>query len=191
MKRNILIGLMVAALFITLIGCNKDDINNRLIDNTKLIESLDYKFSYYEITYEKYEKGITDIAGKIDMEENLNRNFPLPNELIKTLSEDEFNIMAENRGKYSVDVEISNVYDYLDIKYVYTKAVIVPEENNEVGVELTETRRYVYVLEDDQWVLANIERRMYEKDVETEDMEHVRFDNELVDYVERFNPFNM
>ena len=32
---------------------------------------------------------------------------------------------------------------------------------------------------------------MYEKDVETEDMEHVRFDNELVDYVERFNPFNM
>ena len=191
MKRNILIGLMVAALFITLIGCNKDDINNRLIDNTKLIESLDYKFSYYEITYEKYEKGITDLAGKIDMEENLNRNFPLPNELIKTLSEDEFNIMAENRGKYSVDVEISNVYDYLDIKYVYTKAVIVPEENNEVGVELTETRRYVYVLEDDQWVLANIERRMYEKDVETEDMEHVRFDNELVDYVERFNPFNM
>ena len=143
MKRNILIGLMVAALFITLIGCNKDDINNRLIDNTKLIESLDYKFSYYEITYEKYEKGITDLAGKIDMEENLNRNFPLPNELIKTLSEDEFNIMAENRGKYSVDVEISNVYDYLDIKYVYTKAVIVPEEKNEVGVELTETRRYV------------------------------------------------
>lgn len=191
MKSKFILGSLIAAVLVSFIGCNKDDVNKQIVENTKIIESLDYKLSNYEITYEGYEKSIADLTGKIEMEENLNRNFSSPNEIIKMLSEEDLSVRAENRGTYSVDVEISNVYDYLDIKYVYTKAVIVPDENNEVGVELIETRRYVYVLEDDQWVLANIERRMYEKDVEIEDMEHVRFDNELVDYVERFNPLNM
>ncbi|SHJ47679.1 hypothetical protein SAMN02745751_02652 [Dethiosulfatibacter aminovorans DSM 17477] len=70
----------------------------------------------------------------------------------------------------------------MDLKYVYTKATLIPDENNEVGVQLTETRRYVYVLEDDQWILADIERSMYEKAVDIEDMDHVRFENELVEY---------
>ncbi|SHJ62137.1 hypothetical protein SAMN02745751_02974 [Dethiosulfatibacter aminovorans DSM 17477] len=191
MKRNILIGLMVVSLLITLIGCTKNDINNRLIDNTKLIESLDYKFSNYKINYEKYEQAITDLAGKIEMEENLNRNFPSPNEKIEMLSEEDLIVWANTRGTYSIDVEISNVYDYLDIKYIYTKATIVPDKNNKIGVELTETRRYVYVLEDDQWILVNIERRMYEKDIKINDMDLVQFDNELVEYVEIFDPLEM
>lgn len=125
------------------------------------------------------------------MVENLDRNFPLPNEEMKTLSKDDLNVMAENRGTYSSNIEISNIYDYLDIKYVYTKAVLTPDDNNDIGVELTETRRYVYILEDDQWILSNIERKMYEKDVNTEDMDLVRFENELVEYTESFNPFDV
>lgn len=121
----------------------------------------------------------------------MDRNFPLPNEEMKTLSKDDLNVMAENRGTYSSNIEISNIYDYLDIKYVYTKAVLTPDDNNDIGVELTETRRYVYILEDDQWILSNIERKMYEKDVNTEDMDLVRFENELVEYTESFNPFDV
>lgn len=160
-----------------------EKVNNQILENTKSIESLDYSFSNFMITFEEYEESIKDISGRIDMEENLNRNFPMPNESIKTLTKDELEMMAEKSGTYSVNVEISGIYDKTDIKYVYTKADLVPDENNEVGVQLTETRRYIYVLEDGQWILADIERRMYEKDVDIEDMDHVRFENELVEYI--------
>jgi hypothetical protein len=186
MKRVIIIVFMLVAISLIPTGCKKKGVDSLLLENTKLIESLDNQFSNYRIIYEEYETSIKDVTGKINMEENLKRNFVSPNEAIKTLSKDEFEIMAENRGVYSVNVEISDVYNYLEMKYIYTKTVHVPNNNNKVGVELTETRRYVYVFEDGQWLLANIERRMYEKDVEFEDMDHVRFNNELVDYVDSF-----
>jgi len=191
MRRNVTIGLIVVVLLMILIGCSRNDTNNQIFENTKMIESLDYKFSNYEITYEVYENAIADLIGKIDMEENLSRNFPLSNEYVKTLTEEELKKMIETKGTYSVEVEISNVYDYLDIKYIYTKAAIVPDVKNEVGVDLTETRRYVYVLEADKWILANIERGMYEKDIKINDMDLVRFDNELVEYVEIFDPLEI
>lgn len=136
MRRGVCIAFVIAALLLVFSGCTKGDVDSQILENTKLIESFDYSFSNFMITYMEYEESIKDITGKIDMAENLNRNFPMPNESIKTLSKEKLEMMVEKSGTYSVNVEISGVYDYLDIKYVYTKADIVPDENNEVGIQL-------------------------------------------------------
>jgi len=48
-----------------------------------------------------------------------------------------------------------------------------------------------WILEDNQWILANVEKRMYEKAIKIDDMDLVGFDNELVEYVEIFDPLDM
>jgi hypothetical protein len=187
MKKNIIIITLILTILI-FTGCSKaENINERLIENTKRIEEIDHKYSNFQMTYKEYEKEISGLTGKISMDENHHRSYSsLPVEF-KDYSKEEIEIYSKHYPDVTVDFEISGVYDYLDIKYIYTKSEIIPIGDHDKFDELIITKRYVYVLEDEEWILANIEKKLYDGYVPFEEMELIKFENEIVDYKERIH----
>jgi hypothetical protein len=186
-KRNIII--LIILFFITLsFGCSKtENMNEILIENTIKIEEIDHKYSNFQMTYKEYEEEISSLTGKISMDENHHRSYSsLPVEF-KDYSKEEIEIYSKHYPDVTVDFEISGVYDYLDIKYIYTKSEIIPIGDHDKFDELIITKRYVYVLEDEEWILANIEKKLYDGYVPFEEMELIKFENEIVDYKERIH----
>jgi hypothetical protein len=183
-KKNIIIITLILTILI-LTGCSKkENINETLIENTKRIEEIDHKYSNYKITYEEYEEEISGLTGKISMDENHHRSYTSSSE---GYSKEELEIYSKHYPDVTVDFEISGVYDYLDIKYIYTKSEIIPIGDHDKFDELIITKRYVYVLEDEEWILANIEKKLYDGYVPFEEMELIKFENEIVDYKERIH----
>lgn len=186
-KRNIIV--LIIFLLITLsFGCSKtENINERLIENTKKIEEIDHKYSNYKMTYEEYEEEISSLTGKISMDENDRRSYIFTLGGFKNFNKEELEIYSKHYPDVTVDFEISGVYDYLDIKYIYTKSEIIPIGDHDKFDKLIITKRYVYVLEDEEWILANIEKKLYDGYVPFEEMELIKFQNEIVDYKERIH----
>jgi len=183
-KRNIKV-LIILFLITLSFGCSKtENINETLIENTMKIEEIDHKYSNYKITYEEYEEEISSLTGKISMDKNHHRSYTTSSE---GYSKEELEIYSKHYPDVTVDFEISGVYDYLDIKYIYTKSEIIPIGDHDKFDELIITKRYVYVLEDEEWILANIEVKMYDGYVPFEEMELIKFENEIVDYKERIH----
>jgi len=183
-KRNIKV-LIILFLITLSFGCSKaENINKPLIENTMKIEEIDHKYSNYKITYEEYEEEISGLTGKISMDKNHHRSYTSSSE---GYSKEELEIYSKHYPDVTVDFEISGVYDYLDIKYIYTKSEIIPIGDHDKFDELIITKRYVYVLEDEEWILANIEKKLYDGYVPFEEMELIKFENEIVDYKERIH----
>jgi len=184
MKRNIIIITLILTILI-FTGCSKtENIDETLIENTKMIEKIDHKYSNYKITYEEYEERISRLTGKISMDENYHRSYTTSSE---GYSKEELEVYSKHYPDVTVDFEISGVYDYLDIKYIYTKSETIPIGDHDKFDALIITKRYVYVLEDEEWILANIEKKLYDGNVPFEEMELIKFENEIVDYKERIH----
>jgi hypothetical protein len=103
-------------------------INNELIDNTMRIEELDHKLSNFRITYDEYVKNMTSLAGKTDIEKSYQRKYIADPIDLKVNKEDELELWNERYGSNTVELKVSNVFDYLDIKYVFTKVPVVPKD---------------------------------------------------------------
>lgn len=131
MNKKIMIIGCFTTIMLFMISCNLNSrvrINNELIDNTMRIEELDHKLSNFRITYDEYVKNMTSLAGKTDIEKSYQRKYIADPIDLKVNKEDELELWNERYGSNTVELKVSNVFDYLDIKYVFTKVPVVPKD---------------------------------------------------------------
>lgn len=200
---------------VLLIGCS-NDLNEKLVENIKVLETNDLLLSNILINYDTYKentKGILkdyshkrgeiifNIGGKdysaIDLEFT-------SKEKLNTYREDVIEIFKDKINPFTKDVEIkiSNTYDagYNEWKYVFTKVIKKYEtDDNSIGIT---NKRYTLEKINGKWKVINIDKftdffydNMENKKGRTKkeamkSMKYQTINNEKVEYIISFNPLD-
>ncbi len=90
------------------------------------------------------------------------------------------------KNKNLVELKVSDVYDYLDIKYIYSMVKVMPQNSQDIKDVLIITKRYVYVNDNKNWILSVVEVAYYDGEFSIDKMKNSKFKNKQVEYNQEF-----
>jgi len=175
------------------------DTSRDMVEKIKTIETLEHQYNNFFITYKEYNKGLEGIYMETDTEDNphiriYNAYLRIAGkDLIKEEIEEIRSKKEEIGDTHDIEVEISDVYTEEDRtrKYIYSKAKLVYKDYEFIEYF---TNRYIFVKQDNEWVLIGADRGYYDSrnyDEETaKDRKppYTQFNGEDVIYTEKFKP---
>ncbi|MGB9680523.1 MAG: hypothetical protein ACPL3A_11250 [Thermoanaerobacteraceae bacterium] len=179
-------------------ACNTESTGTKtddyIINKVKKVEILDHKFSNYFLTYDEYLKELKDLfVNAFDENKHYERKYAEID--IRNFTDEELKNIREKYEKENkkdkIEVEISKIYSDGKYKYVFTKANIIQPympKNKENITGIVITRKYAFVKENNYWKLQYIDQALYSNNIEFEKMEYNKFNNELVQYITKFDP---
>ncbi|NNG68073.1 hypothetical protein [Caldanaerobacter subterraneus] len=199
MKKISIIILMIFVLgTLSFTACNTESTDTKIDDyitNTvKKVEILDHKFSNYFLTYDEYLKELKDLfVNAFDENKHYERKYAEID--IRNFTDEELKNIREKYEKENkkdkIEVEISKIYSDGKYKYVFTKANIIQPympENKENITGIVITRKYTFVKENNDWKIQYIDQALYSNNISFEKMEYNKFNNELAEYITKFDP---